>query len=205
MGLTIWSNEQKAELETLVALGLSASQIGLRLGRTRNAVLGKLHRGGGNLAKPPSLWTRAIKTRTLLLSNQGASNESIAAQLGIPFTATNVAQKLWVMRNRLATKAARQRAYSARHKNAPAATRNTPRPIRLRTEPRVIGVRFENLKRHECHWPLGELYATPQFWCGAAIEPGMPYCSPHCARSYRTPGQDPDAYTPSSVPGRFGL
>ena len=46
-----WTDERIAELKRLHAEGLSAAQIGVRLGFvTRNAVLGKIHRLG--LSKP---------------------------------------------------------------------------------------------------------------------------------------------------------
>lgn len=40
----LWTKEQTDELASLWASGLSASQIGARLGMTRNAVLGRVHR-----------------------------------------------------------------------------------------------------------------------------------------------------------------
>lgn len=43
----IWPEEVLAEMQSLVARGFSAGQIGKCLGKTRNAVIGKLHRMGG--------------------------------------------------------------------------------------------------------------------------------------------------------------
>lgn len=43
----IWTEEALAEMQSMVAQGYSASQIGRKLGKTRNAVIGKLHRMGG--------------------------------------------------------------------------------------------------------------------------------------------------------------
>jgi hypothetical protein len=41
-----WTTEQLAKLHSLQAIGLSASQIGAKIGKSRNAVIGKLHRMG---------------------------------------------------------------------------------------------------------------------------------------------------------------
>jgi GcrA cell cycle regulator len=41
-----WTNEQYEKAKKLAEEGLSASEIGIHLGKTRNAVLGKLHRNG---------------------------------------------------------------------------------------------------------------------------------------------------------------
>lgn len=44
--MTEWTDDKVAELRRLHALGMSAGQIGLELGLTRNTVGGKLHRLG---------------------------------------------------------------------------------------------------------------------------------------------------------------
>lgn len=116
----------------------------------------------------------------------------IAAELNIGVSGADVRAKIWTMKAARAKRAARQAKYVAGRKHAPAAPRRAPRPIRLRVEPRVLGLRFENLTHGQCRYPLGELYDPPQFWCGAGIEPGMPYCSPHCARAYRASGSVAD-------------
>jgi GcrA cell cycle regulator len=41
-----WTDEQYEKAKKLAEEGLSASEIGIHLGKTRNAVLGKLHRNG---------------------------------------------------------------------------------------------------------------------------------------------------------------
>lgn len=116
----------------------------------------------------------------------------IAAKLNIGVSGADVRAKIWNMKAARAKRAARQAKYVASRKNEPLRTRRAPRPIRLRVEPRVLGLRFENLQADQCRYPLGELYDPPQFWCGAGIEPGMPYCSPHCARAYRASGSVAD-------------
>lgn len=48
-----------------------------------------------------------------------------------------------------------------------------PKPLPLQFERIAIvagGVEFMQLGRHQCHWPIGDL------WCGA---PGYPYCPVH--------------------------
>lgn len=52
MGTTTWTSEQVAELTRLWADGLTTSEIGLRIGKSKNAVIGRAHREG--LAGRPS-------------------------------------------------------------------------------------------------------------------------------------------------------
>ena len=54
-----WSEERQNILIELHALGLSASAIGTKMGTTRNAVIGKLHRMGKSLPDFHDLWTDA--------------------------------------------------------------------------------------------------------------------------------------------------
>lgn len=43
---SIWTEEAKKELSRLWSAGMPASEIGLKLGTTKNAVIGKVHRMG---------------------------------------------------------------------------------------------------------------------------------------------------------------
>lgn len=47
--MTPWTEADDAKLQELVAEGLSASEIGSRLGRGRHSVIGRLHRAKGKL------------------------------------------------------------------------------------------------------------------------------------------------------------
>jgi GcrA cell cycle regulator len=49
-----WTDEKFQALKGLTEQNLSARQIGIELGVSRNAVIGKVHRGGLHLKNPPS-------------------------------------------------------------------------------------------------------------------------------------------------------
>jgi GcrA cell cycle regulator len=49
-----WTDEQFQTLKGLTEQNLSAKEIGNELGVSRNAVIGKVHRGGLHLKNPPS-------------------------------------------------------------------------------------------------------------------------------------------------------
>lgn len=50
-----WTLEEVREAKRLQGLGLSATEVGEKIGRTRNAVLGKMHREGAAPAIDPAL------------------------------------------------------------------------------------------------------------------------------------------------------
>lgn len=52
--MTFWTEDRERRLASLVDKGFSSSQIGAALGCSRNAVLGKVHRGKGRLGVLPS-------------------------------------------------------------------------------------------------------------------------------------------------------
>ena len=49
----MWSAEDVTTLKTLARRGLSAAQIGAKIGVTKNAVIGKCHRVGLKLKRSP--------------------------------------------------------------------------------------------------------------------------------------------------------
>ena len=52
---------------------------------------------------------------------------------------------------------------------------------------RSAGVRVWDLRINNCHWPLGELSETAEYFCGAPAKPGSPYCQEHRKRAFVRP------------------
>lgn len=50
-----------------------------------------------------------------------------------------------------------------------------------RVEPRHV----EEYSPKKCQWPHGHPGEKGFHFCGAPVEPGKPYCTPHCQRAYR--------------------
>lgn len=46
---------------------------------------------------------------------------------------------------------------------------------------RATGILLENLKPHQCKWPIND--GGPYLFCGKGREPGSPYCHEHKCRS----------------------
>jgi GcrA cell cycle regulator len=48
-------------------------------------------------------------------------------------------------------------------------------------------VRFEDIRRSECRWPLGDPRSGDFAYCGLAPVEGHSYCAGHCRMAYRPP------------------
>lgn len=189
MRVDCWTDEDLSKLKEYAAAGLSASRIGIRLNRTRNAVLGKLFRIGQPLPqKHDSRWTKILGLAAWAMAERGEGNQVIAEQLGNGITAKDVAVKVNNMRQQKRLRSERQVRYKAAKPRPPVVAHPLPRRriVRLPVAPQPIGVRYLDLQPHQCKWPLGGDYDRPEFWCGAPAESdSVPYCSPHCAMAYR--------------------
>ncbi len=153
---TLWQNER-----------LSASEIAARIGKTRNAVISKLHRMG-------------------LTSADGGSQTQ-------PSGSARNAHGLGARPRRVVPKPAVEKVKAWRHWGAPAAAaseRKIVEPYRETPAPRVFDpakmVRTVDLENHHCRWPIGD----PQEWdsfrhCGERKEPGIPYCARCAEVAYR--------------------
>lgn len=171
----VWTEEDDAALRRHRAAGLSASQVATEMGRTRNAVLGRMHRtkDGVNPVKP-----------------SGTPRSRRIAQ----------ADKAAAARRREARKA-RQAEQVARRQTPPIKalkTRGVGKPVApLFTEPRRFThygvpttpyeplststpVRVEDHRDGQCRWPIGD----PALFCGCEVAEGRVYCAAHCAIAY---------------------
>jgi hypothetical protein len=78
--VTIWTAEKDKQLQRLEAAGLSAAQIADRIGKTRNAVIGRSVRLRGLIF--PSQLQRQRRERALLAARLRREKERTAVALG---------------------------------------------------------------------------------------------------------------------------
>lgn len=188
-----WTADQIEQLRSLARDNLSASQIGLRINRTRNAVIGKLRRISVNLPqKHDSRWTQPLALSAWVLTEQGTDPEIIAERIGHGITAKEVRIKIWNMKAQRAKRATAARAKRAEQRAVAPVKR--PTVLRLVEPAKPLRLRLWDLGPSQCHWPLGADYDPPEWFCGAPSEIGldgrvMSYCSPHCAIAYRPAGR----------------
>jgi hypothetical protein len=156
-----WTAEVIAEMLRLRDAGLSASQIGAKLGVSRNACLGKIQRLG--LAKPRE---RVASAPAPVAGAQGARPRRTM--------------------NRATARARRAAPPVEAREAAPqpaAAPEPGPAPLAVCEASTLIygPVEIVDLVDGLCKWPLWEADADPRLYCGAPVDGKSSYCARHHA------------------------
>ena len=173
--MTVWTPTQDAELTQLWADKLSAVEIGQRMRKNKNQIIGRVHRlklparnsmiGAGSR---PWIWTADKRSRLTVLRTAGWTARMIAADLNL--TCRQVESRIQNMRKgTVRTAPVVKRALSA----PPPAP--VPRPVVVR-RPIVTGV-------SGCQWIDGDPLIDPTK-CGVDRLAGSAWCPAHHARAY---------------------
>jgi GcrA cell cycle regulator len=166
--MTTWMPEECSLLAVLYADGLSAAAIGDRIGCSRNAVLGKMHRmrRDGVLAQRDThttLYAGLLKQHGSVMEGKNARGKPKSLEFDAPTVTRKVAADLGIsdetVRNRV--------------KNS-AKLAAISRPCTLL-----------ELGRHDCRWPIGDPQDAAFRFCGAASLDGSSYCPAHTTLSLR--------------------
>lgn len=151
-----WKPQTIEELKRLYQLGLPCSQIGARIGVSRNAVLGKVHRLGLPLrGNRISHGPRRVKK---------ADRQPSAPIAPRPHYGGSITQKV------VFAKAVREAG----------ALPIEPPPRRKGKRPTLL-----QLKPHQCRWPFGDPRHPDHHYCGETVpRDGSSYCEEHRAIAY---------------------
>lgn len=158
-------------LERLIAFwedGLSTGEIAIRLGKSRNSVVGKVHRmhlqgrsspirRDGELKPPPIRRAPAI---TLPMFRSCAQCGGTLGADQVKFCSAGCEALAGLV----------DLAVEVEH--------TAPKPKRVVVAPAVFSV-FRT-----CQWPEGDPGSPGFRFCGDATVIGKPYCAPHCGRAY---------------------
>ena len=196
-----WDNTALKKLKALMGKGLSTSEIGKKLGISKNAVVGKLNRLGWN-AKAGATATKTATEKKTIKSAAPAPAKKPAAKktttTAKPTKATTAkAPAVKPTKTTPAKKA--EPAKSAPVKAAPAkkapAKAPTPAPKApkslsnktLAMHQRIIqhSLEMANLKPNQCRWPIGDPDSENFHFCGETVFVGKPYCYEHCKQAYQ--------------------
>jgi GcrA cell cycle regulator len=152
-----WTNEQYEKAKKLAEEGLSASEIGIHLGKTRNAVLGKLHRNG-------------IEKR-VRKENRCERRKRKPKRQSRPFV-------LFHQMGLIDKNSPVRRAHLVEDGYVPKPEEPAPEGQRKTVE---------TLEENSCRWPIGDPQKADFHFCGAEAHVGSVYCPAHHARAYVTP------------------
>lgn len=184
-----WDNATLKKLKALTGKGLSTSEIGKRLGLSKNAVVGKLNRLGWNLkasgSAPATKKTAPApkKTKTVADAPKKAAPVKTAAPKKVTAAPKAAAKKTNVPPKASVKKTAptKPAPIVAAPKTSKSSTKN------LAMHQRIIqhSLEMANLKPNQCRWPIGDPDSENFHFCGETVFVGKPYCYEHCKQAYQ--------------------
>ena len=154
-----WTSERIQSLIALWNEGLTTSEIGRRLGITKNAVVGKVHRLGLKKRASP-IRSRGITT-TRPKPTPKLSDGAVVAGNGVETTADME---------------------GGNGATAPVQATTPAAPMPKRRNGPVV--QLDSLKPGMCSWPVGEPGTEDFHFCADDVVPEKPYCLEHCERAY---------------------
>jgi hypothetical protein len=180
-----WTPDRIEQLKSLAARNLTGSQIAAELGITRNAVLGKLDRMGIHLNRNAeyvgSPWDHARSVLLEKLYFGAYTVEQMAEQLKT--TVGAVRGRLERLRKKGTATPRKRTVGFAAHQ----ARKTTARVIRM-SDASPIMVPFMELQADQCRYIPGDVSGADTVYCGAPVEGGQSYCSPHCRACFQVRG-----------------
>lgn len=172
------------KLRALTGKGLSTSEIGKKLGMSKNAVVGKLNRLGWNSKAGGAPTTEEKKSKKDVKSPVRGTVKKAPAK--------SVAKKIAATPKKAAVVAKK----TAEDKKAPAPKKEVKKPAprvsssmnkTLAMHQRIIqhSLEMANLKPSQCRWPIGDPDSEHFHFCGEQVFVGKPYCYEHCKQAYQ--------------------
>lgn len=154
-----WDSSTLKKLKALVAKGLSTSEIGKKIGVSKNAVVGKLNRLGWNSKAGGITSDEPVKK---------AKDKEILKKKSIKIKEVKTkVKKIEISETPKIKPIKRTKEISASQK--------------------IIKTALEmaSLKKDQCRWPIGDTDSDDFHFCGKKVFPGKPYCYEHCKCAYK--------------------
>lgn len=187
-----WDSVALKKLKALTGKGLSTSEIGKRLGMSKNAIVGKLNRLGWNAKAggAPTVKETESKSVTKKSTDKKASAKTTAKvkvtekkTTAVKTTAKSAAKKTTVAKK---TEKKTAEKVKETEKNTVAKTAKVD-VKNLAMHQRIIqhSLEMANLKPNQCRWPIGDPDSEHFHFCGETVFVGKPYCYEHCKQAYQ--------------------
>lgn len=191
-----WDNATLKKLKALTGKGLSTSEIGKRLGMSKNAVVGKLNRLGWNLKAGG---TAAAASAKLDAAAKKPAKKAVAAKKTAAVKEPAKTKKAPAPKVAVKKPAATSVKKTAPAKTTTAPAKNEKTPVKssakgekslnknLAMHQRIIqhSLEMANLKPNQCRWPIGDPDSENFHFCGETVFVGKPYCYEHCKQAYQ--------------------
>lgn len=207
-----WDNATLKKLKALTCKGLSTSEIGKRLGMSKNAIVGKLNRlgwnakaGGAAAAEVKEVATKKKATKTTttakvtkktagVTKNVATKKAAVApkkatAKTTVKQTGKKTVQgapKAQVVKNTVTNNGKSNKAKPvAKQMATKTATKSSAKNLAVHQRIIQHSLEMANLKPNQCRWPIGDPDSEHFHFCGENVFVGKPYCYEHCKQAYQ--------------------
>lgn len=181
-----WDNATLKKLKALTGKGLSTSEIGKRLGMSKNAVVGKLNRLGWNLkaggvSGADNATAKKAESKKVVTPKSSAKKPAVVSKSTPKKTAARAVAGKKATGLKETVKNAEKKSSPSSGKSSAALNKN------LAMHQRIIqhSLEMANLKPNQCRWPIGDPDSENFHFCGAPVFVGKPYCYEHCKQAYQ--------------------
>ena len=187
-----WDSVALKKLKALTGKGLSTSEIGKRLGMSKNAIVGKLNRLGWNAKAggAPTVKETESKSVTKKSTDKKASAK-ITAKVKVAekkTTGVKTTAKSAVKKTTVAKKTEKKTAEKVKETEKNTVVKTAKTDVKnLAMHQRIIqhSLEMANLKPNQCRWPIGDPDSEHFHFCGETVFVGKPYCYEHCKQAYQ--------------------
>ena len=184
-----WDNTALKKLKALTGKGLSTSEIGKRLGMSKNAIVGKLNRLGWNAKAGGASVAGTSEKKTAAVSKK---TEEVVEKRATKKVATKaVKEEKKVVVKKVAAKAetkpvkAKVEPKKAEEKTSARSTKVSAKDLAVHQRIVQHSLEMANLKPNQCRWPIGDPDSEHFHFCGETVFVGKPYCYEHCKQAYQ--------------------
>ena len=190
-----WDDATLKKLKALTGKGLSTSEIGKRLGMSKNAIVGKLNRMGWNAKAGANSKTVEKKATAAKTMAKATTTKTTVANKKISVKTT---EKKTVAKPAVKAGAKKTVAKVAVEKKTTVVAETAKKAEKSKTvaksdarslavHQRIIqhSLEMANLKPNQCRWPIGDPDSEHFHFGGETVFVGKPYCYEHCKQAYQ--------------------
>jgi len=189
-----WDSGMLKKLKSLVGKGLSTSEMGKKLGMSKNAVVGKLNRLGWNAKatetndKATSGETKkktADKVKVVAKKEKVADVKKKTKEVAVKAVSKKSEKKTPVQKPVAVAKKSEKKEVNVQIKEIKTASKKTKKDLALHELLIQHALQMANLKPNQCRWPIGDPDSDNFHFCGETVFSGKPYCYEHCRQAYQ--------------------
>ena len=192
-----WDSIALKKLKALTGKGLSTSEIGKRLGMSKNAIVGKLNRLGWNAKAGGAVAAEKAEKEKNTASVKGAASKVAKTDKKVAETKKTTSKKAVTTKAEPKVTVKNAEKKVADKKTTPkkvtvpkAEVKKTDSKVNakdLAMHQRIIqhSLEMANLKPNQCRWPIGDPDSEHFHFCGETVFVGKPYCYEHCKQAYQ--------------------